>query len=311
MESGKHESVMLKEAVDALNVRPGGRYIDGTYGRGGHSREIAARGGEVLGIDRDAEAVAAAREAGDRRCTVVRGRHGDMKEIALAHGWDAVDGVLLDLGVSSPQLDEAERGFSFMRDGPLDMRMDADSAEPTAAEIVNTWSAEALEEIFRTLGEEPQAGKMARAIVRERGPRPFAGTLQLASLAERVAGRRSSRHPATRIFQALRMAVNDETGQLEKALEAAASLLRKPGGRLAVISFESITDRIVKRFVAEHAGRWVSLQQGGRRWEGRLPRMAAAPRRAARPGEEELARNVRARSAKLRVAEMMQEDDCR
>lgn len=302
----EHASVMLNEAVTALRVKRGGRYIDGTYGRGGHSRAIALSGGEVLGLDRDDEAVASGADAGER-IKVAKARHGDLAQTARAYGWDVADGVLLDLGVSSPQLDNAARGFSFMRDGPLDMRMDNKAGE-TAADIVNTRCERELTEIFRTLGEEPQAGKIARAIVRERGPRPFSGTLQLASFVERVAGRHSPRHPATRIFQALRMAVNDEPGELRRALEGAAEILRRPGGRLAVITFESITDRIVKQFMATHAGREVSLQEGGSRWEGTPPRMRRVNTRAMRPSPGEVAANPRARSAKLRVAEMAEEE---
>ncbi|MGN0833569.1 MAG: 16S rRNA (cytosine(1402)-N(4))-methyltransferase RsmH [Kiritimatiellia bacterium] len=293
-----HVPVLLKEAVDGLAVRPGGRYVDGTFGRGGHAREIARRGGVVLGIDRDEAAVAAAGEL-----KVVRGNHGEIERIVREHGWSAVDGILLDLGVSSPQLDEAGRGFSFLRDGPLDMRMDQ-SGGVTAAELVNGESAERLEEIFRTWGEEPRARQVARAIVRaraERGVR-FETTRQLAEFVESLLGRRGGRHPATRVFQALRMEVNDEMGSLVRALDGGMRVLAR-GGRFAVITFESLTDRCVKRFFADHVGRMRSLQQGGEEWAGTEPRAKAVALRAVTAGEAEQGVNPRSRSAKLRVIE--------
>lgn len=296
---GGHIPVLLKEVMDALAVRPGGRYVDGTLGRAGHTKEIIARGGMVLGIDRDEQAI---REIGEvAGLTAVRGRHGDLKEIANEKGWSEVDGILLDLGVSSPQLDEAGRGFSFLREGPLDMRMDRSSGL-SAADIVNFESAERLEEIFREFGEVPNARRVARAIVVERIPRPFRTTIDLADFVERVVGRRGAHHPATRVFQALRMEVNDEMGELERALEGGLELL-KSGGRFAVITFESLTDRIVKRFFAKHIGRMVSLQQGGERWEGEAPRMRAVTGKVVVASEEEADLNPRSRSAKLRAAE--------
>jgi len=283
----------------ALAVKAGGRYVDGTLGRAGHAKEIVARGGEVLGIDRDEQAL---REVGSvAGIDAVWGRHGDLKEIANAKGWNDVDGVLLDLGVSSPQLDEAGRGFSFMREGPLDMRMDR-SCGPSAADIVNGESAERLEEVFRRWGEEPQARRIARAIESERARRPIETTTQLADLVERVAGRRGGRHPATRVFQALRMEVNGEVDELTRALEGGMELLR-PGGRFAVITFESLTDRVVKRFFASHVGRMVSLQQGGERWEGADPRARAVAKRAVTASAEEMDFNPRSRSARLRAVE--------
>ena len=293
-----HVPVLLKEAVDGLAVKKGGRYVDGTFGRGGHSREIVRRGGEVLGIDRDDAAVAA---AGDLK--VVKGNHGELERIVHGHGWDEVDGVLLDLGVSSPQLDEAGRGFSFLRDGPLDMRMDR-SGGVTAADLVNFESAERLEESFRAWGEEPRARQIAKAILRardERGMR-FERTLQLADFIGGLLGRRSGHHPATRVFQALRMEVNDEMGGLKRALEGGMKVL-KPGGRFAIITFESLTDRVVKRFFADHVGRMVSLQQGGEEWVGEEPRAVAVTRKAVVAGEDEVSLNARSRSAKLRVIE--------
>ena len=294
----EHVPVLLKEAVDRLAVKKGGRYVDGTFGRGGHSREIVRRGGEVLGIDRDDAAVAA---AGDLR--VVKGNHGEIERIAHENGWNEVDGVLLDLGVSSPQLDEAGRGFSFLRDGPLDMRMDR-SGGVTAADLVNSESAERLEEIFRAWGEEPRARQIAKAILRardEKGMR-FERTVQLADFIGGLLGRHGGHHPATRVFQALRMEVNDEMGGLKRALEGGVKIL-KPGGRFAIITFESLTDRFVKRFFADHVGRMRSLQQGGEEWVGEEPRAVAVTRKAVVAGNEEVRVNPRARSAKLRVIE--------
>ena len=297
-----HIPVLLEETIGALDVTAGGRYVDGTLGRAGHTREILARGGEVLGIDRDDAALASVNALGLAGLTAVKGNHGDLAAIARAHGWDAVDGVLLDLGVSSPQLDEAERGFSFLREGPLDMRMDR-SDGVTAADLVNGESAERLAEIFRDFGEEPQARRIAKALVaaREKGT-CFATTTDLADFIERLVGRRGGHHPATRVFQALRMAVNDELGELTRALDGAMAIL-KPGGRLAVITFESLSDRIVKRFLAAHVGKMRSLQQGGETWEGELPRAVAVTRRAVTAGDAEVAANTRARSAKLRAVE--------
>ena len=298
----KHVPVLLREAVAALAVKPGGRYVDGTLGRAGHARAIAALGGEVLGIDRDGQAVAEVEAMGIAGLRTEKGNHGDIREIAERAGWREADGVLLDLGVSSPQLDEAGRGFSFMREGPLDMRMDR-SGGLTAADIVNGKGEERLAELFRELGEEPQARRFARAIARARGEgRRFETTTQLAGFLERISPRRGGRHPATRVFQALRMAVNDELGELRRALSGALAILRG-GGRLAVITFESLTDREVKSFFAAHIGREESLQQGGSAWRGELPRMMAVWRRAATPSTEEIESNPRSRSARLRVAE--------
>lgn len=300
--SETHIPVLLEETVGALSVRAGGRYVDGTLGRAGHARAIAARGGEVLGIDRDDAALAAVRAQNLAGVTAAKGNHGDLRRIADERGWNEVDGVLLDLGVSSPQLDEAGRGFSFLREGPLDMRMDRSGAL-TAADLVNGESAARLEEIFRTLGEEPQARRIARALVAARadGAR-FTTTTALAAFVERLVGRHGGHHPATRVFQALRMAVNDELGELARALDGGLALL-KPGGRFAVITFESLSDRLVKRFFAAHVGKMRALQQGGEAWEGELPKARAVTRKAVTAGAAELDLNPRARSAKLRVVE--------
>jgi len=300
---GTHIPVLLKETIEVLAVKAGGRYVDGTLGRAGHAKEIIARGGKVLGIDRDGQAL---REIGDvAGLTVAKGRHGDMRGIAEERGWSEVDGVLLDLGVSSPQLDEPERGFSFLREGPLDMRMDR-SDGPSAADLVNGASAESLEGIFRELGEEPQARRIARAIAKERESKAFKTTTELAVFVERTVGRRGGRHPATRVFQALRMEVNDEMGELERALEGGLGLL-KPGGRFAVIAFESLTDRMVKRFFAAHAGKMAALQQGGERWEGVAPRVRPVTRGAVVASEGEMELNPRSRSARLRGVEKERE----
>lgn len=311
METTKHIPVLLKETVDALSVKPGGRYVDGTLGRAGHTREIIARGGTVLGIDRDDQALEEVRSLGIAGLEVAKGNHGDLKRIANEKGWEEVDGILLDLGVSSPQLDEAGRGFSFLREGPLDMRMDR-SRGISAADLVNGESAERLEEIFRGWGEEPNARKIARAIFRaneewrmkneECGRRRFETTTELADFIEKTVGRHGGHHPATRVFQALRMEVNDEMGELQRALEGGMELL-KPGGRFAVITFESLTDRVVKRFFAEHVGKEVSLQQGGSEWKGSLPRAVAVTRKAVTASEAEIDVNPRSRSARLRVIE--------
>ena len=303
MSNAVHIPVMLMEAVDALAVKPGGLYIDGTLGRAGHTREILRRGGRVLGIDRDDAALAAAASVEGEFFKAVKGNHGDIAEIAKKEGMVEVDGILLDLGVSSPQLDDSERGFSFRAEGPLDMRMDR-SGGLTAADAVRECSENELVDIFRKFGEEPNARKIAKAIVRLRALSPIETTLQLADLVEKTVGRHGAHHPATRVFQALRMYVNDEFGELERALAGGLSVL-KAGGRFAVITFESLTDRVVKRFFAAHAGRMVSLQQGGEKWEGELPRVCLATRRAVVAGDAEIERNPRSRSAKLRAVELI------
>jgi 16S rRNA (cytosine1402-N4)-methyltransferase len=215
-----------------------------------------------------------------------------------------VDGVLLDLGVSSEQLDTPERGFSFMRDGPLDMRMDAE-AGTTAADLVNNLSEEELKRVIVMYGEEPRAGRVARAIVAARRGRHVGSTLELAGLVEKALGPKRGRiHPATRTFQALRIAVNGEMDALRQGLDGALQVLRE-GGRLAVIAFHSIEDRIVKQFMAAHAGRWVARQEGGAAWVGLTPVVRVLTRRPAVPSDAECAENPRARSAKLRAMERL------
>lgn len=303
-----HTPVLLKEAIDALAVKPGGVYVDGTLGRAGHAREILSRAGtgsRLVGIDRDTQAlVECAERLGNVpgvSLTLVHGCHGSIAQIVRDEGLDAVDGILLDLGVSSPQLDEPSRGFSFRADGPLDMRMDRSHGE-TAADVVATRDEEVLADLFSSFGEEPNARRIAKAIVKTRSATRIETTVQLAELVERTVGRHGAHHPATRVFQALRMAVNDELGELQRALEGGMGLL-KPGGRFAVITFESLSDRIVKKFFAAHAGAMVSLQQGGERWEGEFPRARLVMRHAVTASEKEVLANPRARSAKLRAIE--------
>ena len=308
----RHIPVLFEETVAMMAVKPGGTYVDGTLGRAGHASEIlrqAGAGATLVGIDRDQsaldESAEVLREASGCGASVelLHGRHGDIAELARKAGVDGADGVLLDLGVSSPQIDDAARGFSFMADGPLDMRMDSTSAM-TAADVVATYGEDELSGVFRRLGEEPNARRIARGIVRERAKSPFRTTRQLAGFIERTIGRRGPHHPATRVFQALRMEVNDEMGELERALDGSLAIL-KVGGRLAVITFESLTDRVVKRFLLDHAGRDVSLMGGGSRWEGSMPRVRILTRRAVKPTAREIESNPRCRSAKLRVAERM------
>ena len=302
-----HKPVLLAEVLAALRPRPAGRYADATIGGGGHAAAILAASsptGWLYGCDRDGAAI----EAATRRLAAFAGRleirRGNFAELADWIAPESCDGVLLDLGVSSPQLDEAGRGFSFQRDGPLDMRMDL--RQPvTAAELVNELHETELQQIFWELGGEPQARRLARAIVRERQARRLETTAQLAGLIERLAPRGGKkRHPATRVFQALRMAVNDERRSLLSGLAAACAIL-KPGGRLAALTFHSLEDRLVKEFGREQT-RPYTVAGGVDVPELRRPRppvMQWTPRKAIEPGAAELAANPRARSARLRVLE--------
>ena len=305
-----HTPVMVREIMDLLAIRPAGRYVDGTVGGGGHARALLERLGPqgfLLALDRDANAIAVAQEAlaaWSSQCRFEQGNFGDLKSLAERHGLQAVDGVLLDLGMSSFQVDQAERGFSFMQDGPLDMRMDL-SQPTTAAHLVNSMGEAVLAELIRSLSDEPAARRIARAIVRERRQGPIQTTGRLADLVVRVPGTRHGRiHPATRTFQALRMAVNRELESLTKGLAAAIGLL-KPGGRLAVLSYHSLEDGCVKRIGKEHIGRRASLPAGGERWEGTLPPVRWITRKPLTATPEEILRNPRSRSAKLRVIERM------
>lgn len=304
----RHIPVLLPEVLSALAPLGGGTFIDGTFGAGGYTAAIlnAAPGARVLAIDRDPIAVAAGQslvgKAGGR-LTLVEGTFGELERIATDTGFAPVDGVVLDIGVSSMQLDDPERGFSFQGDGPLDMRMGKDG--PTAADIVNREDDSDLADIFFHLGDERRSRAVARAIVARRSEKPFTRTSELAELAERVLGRPkiAGRHAATRIFQALRIYVNDELGELVRGLAAAERVL-KPGGRLAVVTFHSLEDGIVKRFLRRRAEK---ESQGSRHLPpGESPKFAPSfqiiSQRPVTAGYDELAANPRARSAKLRSA---------
>lgn len=304
-----HKPVLLNEVLDLLGVKTGGTYIDGTLGSGGHSEGIFERAGSqgrLLAIDRDVEALERSRKRLERfgeQCIFAHGNFAEMDSIAGEQGIDSVDGILLDLGNSSEQLDMGERGFSFSADGPLDMRMDQ-SRGVTAEDLVNEMSEADLVSIFKKYAQEPSAKRVAGMIVRERAKERIVRTAQLADLVSRVKGGRRGRiDPATKVFQALRMAVNKELESIIAGLDAALKIL-KPGGRLAVISFHSGEDRLVKHFIARHEGRYESLMAGGDRWIGEEPRVKRITRKPVTPSERECGENRRARSAKLRVAEM-------
>lgn len=304
-EETAHRSVLWQEVMEALAVRPEGRYIDTTLGGGGHSRGILERlgpGGRLLALDRDPEALARTGKAlapWSDRLTLVHGRFGKLAEYATEQDMKDVDGIVMDLGISSDQLDDPRRGFSFSREGPLDMRMDPTTGA-SAADLVNSAPAEELAEWLWTYGEERLSRRIARAIV---AARPLHTTAELAAVVEKAAGGRRGRiHPATRTFQALRIRVNRELEELEAGLTQGLNLLT-PGGRLAVIAFHSLEDRIVKQTFRAHEGRWESLPEGGADWIGREPACRAIHRRPVVAKPEETASNPRARSAKLRVTE--------
>lgn len=306
-----HVPVLLEETVARLVTEPGGWYVDGTAGAGGHASALLAAAGldaRLLALDRDGAALALAKDAlapfGDR-AILERANFLEMAEAADRHGLRDIRGILLDLGVSSMQLDRPERGFSFLRDSPLDMRMD-DRQELTAAGLLKRLSPAELADLLRRYGEEPMSRRIAKTVAEAlaRGE-PVETTAQLAELVSRAkGGRRGRTHPATQTFQALRIAVNGELAALEAVLPLALGLLA-PGGRLAVISFHSLEDRMVKQFMAAHEGRMESLAKGGSRWIGQLPRARRVTRKAVSATEEEMARNPRSRTAKLRVLERM------
>jgi 16S rRNA (cytosine1402-N4)-methyltransferase len=300
MSEAAHTPVLLGEVVAVLQPGPGRLLIDGTFGAGGYSRAFLERGANVVAFDRDPGAKAFARPLeADPKFRLVEDRFSAMAERV---GEGAADGVALDLGVSSMQLDAPERGFSFMRDGPLDMRMEGRG--PTAADLVNQAPAGELARVFRELGEEPKAGRIARAIERRRAQQPFARTLDLAEAVERaVGGRRGAKvHPATRVFQALRIAVNAELEELEQGLIAAERTL-KAGGRLAVVTFHSLEDRMVKSFLAERSGRTRGVSRHAPpAAKGPAPSFELVFSGTKSPGAAEIAANPRARSAKLRAA---------
>jgi len=304
-----HAPVLLDEVIEALAPGVGDVMIDATFGAGGYSRAILATGATVIALDRDptvrahAEAVANDHPG---RFSLVRTPFSGLARAFADSGAARLDGVVFDIGVSSMQLDQAERGFSFMRDGPLDMRMSAnhDHGGQTAADIVNGWEHGPMAHIFKLYGDERQSGRVATAILRRRAEQPFARTLDLAAVVEKALGGRRGApiHPATRVFQALRIAVNDELGELRAGLEAAEAAL-SPGGRLAVVSFHSLEDRIVKAFLTERTGN----APGGSRHapvvvETREPSFTLSFKGAREAGEAERADNPRARSAKLRAA---------
>ena len=302
-----HQTVLLEEAVEALLIKPEGIYVDATFGRGGHSREILARlgpGGRVIALDRDTQAVAAAAQLFDPRFGIVHAGFGGLRDVVQQLGVGRVNGVLFDLGVSSPQFDEAERGFSFRFDGPLDMRMDT-SRGPTAAQWLEQASEQEIGEVIRRYGEERFAKQIARAIVAARSGGPVDRTRQLAQIvAKAVPSREPSQDPATRTFQALRIHINKELEELALALPQCVEILGD-GGRLVVISFHSLEDRIVKQFMRGQA------QPGN--LPLRLPlRADQLPKPRLRlvgkpvfPADAEVASNPRSRSAVMRVAERM------
>jgi 16S rRNA (cytosine1402-N4)-methyltransferase len=300
MTGAPHVPVLLAEVIEALRPGPGLTLVDGTFGAGGYSRAFLAAGARVIAFDRDPSVGAfAAPLAADGNFRLVTEPFSNMLEIV---GEGAADGVALDLGVSSMQIDQAERGFSLMRDGPLDMRMAAEGL--SAADLVNDAEPAELVRIFRLYGEERQARRVVSFLVRRREQAPFRRTLELAEEVERaLGGRRGAKiHPATRVFQALRIAVNDELSQLESGLVAAERTL-KSGGRLAVVTFHSLEDRIVKAFLSERAGgEGAGSRHAPPRSDGPEPSFTLIHRGARPPSGQEIAANSRARSAKLRAA---------
>jgi 16S rRNA (cytosine1402-N4)-methyltransferase len=299
-----HVPVLLAEVLAALAPRDGALYLDGTFGVGGYARALLeAAQCRVVAIDRDPAAVARGAALAERhpdRLTLIEGRFGDMDRLAAAHGISAVDGVALDLGVSSPQLDAPERGFSFRADGPLDMRMGGDG--PTAADLVNTLPEAELAEVIERYGEERFARRVARAIVAARAKAPLTRTDELAAVVRQAVPTSGPIDAATRSFQALRIAVNDELGELDRGLVAAERLL-SPGGRLAVVSFHSLEDRRVKNFLRARGG---AGPRGSRHLptpRGPAPTFRLLTKKPVVPGAAEIAANPRARSARLRAAE--------
>ncbi|MGQ3890417.1 16S rRNA (cytosine(1402)-N(4))-methyltransferase RsmH [Legionella sp. CNM-4043-24] len=302
-----HQSVLLQESIDGLAIQADGVYVDGTFGRGGHSAAILqhlSEQGRLIAIDKDSEAVAHARErfGQDKRFQIIQGSFADLPQFARDAGvYGLINGILLDLGVSSPQLDDPERGFSFMQDGPLDMRMDPTQALD-ASVYVNQTSAEEMAAVFREYGEERFAGRIARAIVEARAQAPIVSTAVLAEIVKQANPKwEKHKHPATRVFQAIRIHINQELTDLRRILDAAIDCLA-PGGRLSVISFHSLEDRIVKQFMRD--------KETGIRPPAGLPirhvDMQTCFRRvgkAIKPGEDEIRQNVRSRSAILRIGE--------
>ena len=308
-----HRPVLLKECMEGLNIRPDGVYLDGTLGRAGHSAEIVRRltNGRLICIDRDEEALAAARDKLSPwldRVTLVHGNFAELNTILSELKISGVDGMLFDLGVSSPQLDDGARGFSYMADAPLDMRMDQRDTL-TAAQVVNTWPREELRRILYQYGEERYAPQIAAAIETRRTQRPIETTLELVEVIKGAMPSRAlkeKQHPAKRSFQAIRIAVNDELGAVERMIRAAVPRL-KPGGRLAVISFHSLEDRIVKLGLLDFAKGCTCPPDFPVCVCGKQPQIRLVNRKPILASPEELEENPRARSAKLRVAEKLGE----
>ena len=311
MKEFHHVSVLLQECIDGLNIKPDGIYVDGTLGGAGHSSQIAQRltTGRLIGIDRDPVALAAAGkrlEPYKDRVTLVHSNFCQMDQVLQDLGIDGVDGILMDLGVSSPQLDDGERGFSYMVDAPLDMRMNHEDTL-SAQVVVNTWPQEELKRILYTYGEERYAPQIAAAICRRREERPINTTLELVDIirgAMPPAALREKQHPAKRSFQAIRIAVNDELGSVERAMEVAIPMLN-PGGRLAIITFHSLEDRIVKTAMADAAKGCTCPPQFPVCVCGKKPKVKLISRKPIVSTPEELEVNPRARSAKLRVCEKL------
>ncbi|ORJ27228.1 16S rRNA (cytosine(1402)-N(4))-methyltransferase RsmH [Rouxiella badensis] len=307
LENYKHTSVLLDEAVNGLNIRPDGIYIDGTFGRGGHSRLILSQlgpEGRLLAIDRDPQAIEASKAIGDPRFSIVHGPFSELAEYVKDRGLvGKIDGILLDLGVSSPQLDDPERGFSFMRDGPLDMRMDP-SRGYSAAEWLMKAEAEDIAWVLKTFGEERFAKRIARAIVERNREQPMTRTKELADLIANASPiREKHKHPATRSFQAVRIYINSELEEIERALDGALEVLATDG-RLSVISFHSLEDRIVKRFIRQHS-RGPQVPSGIPMTEAQLQSLGGRTLKSIgkmMPSEAEVAENPRARSSVLRFA---------
>jgi len=306
--NSEHITVLLNEAVDGLGIKPDGIYIDGTYGRGGHSclvLEKLGSNGRLIALDRDTQAAASASKLScDQRFEFFHQNFADVVTL-LAHKdlVGKIDGILLDLGVSSPQLDQAERGFSFSKDGPLDMRMDTSQGQ-SAAEWLAVAEVDEIRHVLKTYGEEKFATRIARAIVEKRQQMPISSTLQLAKIVDQACPVKDKfKHPATRSFQAIRIFINDELGELEKTLALAQSILAK-GGRLSVISFHSLEDRMVKRFIKQKA-RGDDYPKGLPILESQLNREFKPIGKAIRASEAEIAVNARSRSAVLRVAEKL------
>ncbi len=302
-----HIPVMLREVLDGLNIEQGGTYIDGTFGRGGYTKAILQAGaGHVIGIDRDPEAIAAGHtlvEAYAPRLTLFHGAFGTMGTIAAQAGAEKVDGITLDLGVSSPQIDDANRGFSFQKDGPLDMRMSREGR--TAADIVNQTGEKELADLLYTFGDERFSRRIAREIVAARKTAPLTRTTELAALIRRIVpASKDGIDPATRSFQALRIAVNDEMGELSRGIAAAERLL-KPQGRLAIVSFHSLEDRCVKTFLRDRSGEAprASRHAPANDQTQSHETFRVLTRKPIGPSDLETQNNPRARSARLRVAE--------